>query len=164
MHALGNTLIEQQRPCRFRGIFPIATIPTMHPVLRNILALIAGIVVGSIVNMGLIYFGMALLPAPPGVDVNDIASINAHIGEYSVFQLLTPFLAHALGTLAGAFLAARIAASHKMAFALVIGVVFLIGGVMAVRMIPNAPVWFSALDLLVAYLPMAWLGGRIARS
>lgn len=136
----------------------------MHPILRNILAVIAGLLVGSFVNMGLIYLGMALLPAPPGVDVNDIASINAHIREYSTLQLLTPFFSHAIGTLAGAFLAARIAASHNMAFALVIGVVFLIGGIMAVRMIPNAPMWFNVLDLVVAYLPMAWIGGRMARG
>jgi hypothetical protein len=39
----------------------------------------------------------------------------------------------------------------------VIGVVFLCGGVAASFMIP-APAWFIALDLLAAYLPMAWLG------
>ena len=39
-----------------------------------------------------------------------------------------PFLAHALGTLAGAFVAAKIAASHKMRFALAIGFLFLLGG------------------------------------
>jgi hypothetical protein len=38
-----------------------------------------------------------------------------------------------------------------------IGVIFLCGGVAASFMIP-APAWFIALDLLAAYLPMAWLG------
>ncbi len=134
----------------------------MHPIIRNSLAVLAGLVVGSIVNMALIYLGSALLPPPPGVDVNDVASINAHIGEYSALQLLAPFVAHALGTLAGAFLTARMAASHPTVLALVIGAFFLLGGIMAVRMIPAAPVWFNALDLAVAYLPMAWLGNRMA--
>ncbi|MCI1752968.1 MAG: hypothetical protein LKM36_08915 [Flavobacteriales bacterium] len=134
----------------------------MNPILRNILAVIVGIVVGGIVNMGLIILGGKFLPPPAGVDVNDIASINAHIREYSVLQLLAPFIAHAAGVLVGAFLTAKLAATRHLAMAMVIGAVFLLGGIMAVTMVPNAPVWFSALDLVVAYLPMAWLGHRLA--
>jgi len=130
--------------------------------LRNLLALILGVVVGGIVSMTLIKLGALLMPPPPGVDVNDVASINPHIGEYSVAQLLMPFLAHALGTLVGAWVAARLAVSYHMVLALVVGLFFLAGGYMAVRMIPNAPLWFDVLDLVVAYVPMAWLGGRWA--
>ncbi len=134
----------------------------MNPILRNILAVIVGIVVGGIVNMGLIILGGKFLPPPAGVDVNDIASINAHIREYSVLQLLAPFIPHAAGVLVGAFLTAKLAATRHLAMAMIIGAVFLLGGIMAVTMVPNAPVWFSALDLVVAYLPMAWLGHRLA--
>lgn len=135
----------------------------MHPFLRNALALVAGIVAGSIVNMGLIHAGSALFPPPAGVDVNSVESINAHIKDYSVVQLLMPFIAHALGTLAGAFVAARLCANRPWAWALIVAIFFLSGGIMAVRMIPAAPLWFDALDLVVAYLPMAWLGMRFAK-
>ncbi len=134
----------------------------MHPLLRNILAVVAGLVVGGAVNMGLILGGSALMPPPPGVDVNDINSINAHIGEYSVAQLLAPFLAHALGTLVGAFVVARLAASRQLILALGIGVFSLLGGAMAVHMIPNSPLWFNILDLGFAYIPMAGLGWLLA--
>ena len=134
----------------------------MNPVLRNILAVLAGLVVGGIVNMGLIMAGGAIMPPPPGVDVNDIASINAHISEYSVAQMLAPLLAHALGALAGAFVAARLGASRHVMLALLVGAVNLVGGIMAVRMIPNSPMWFNVLDLGLAYLPMAWLGWKLA--
>jgi len=70
-------------------------------------------------------------------------------------------LAHAIGTLVGAYIAARIAATHKFKFALGIGAAFLIGGIINVINLP-APTWFSALDLIVAYIPMAWLGGTWA--
>lgn len=133
----------------------------MPPIVRNILAVILGLVIGGAVNMGIIVGGGQLLPPPAGVDVNDIKSINAHIQEYSVLQLMTPFVAHALGVLVGAFIAARVAASRKMSMAFVIGAFFLLGGIMAVSMVPNAPLWFDVLDLIVAYLPMAWLGGRL---
>ena len=135
---------------------------TMHPILRNILAVMAGLVVGGFVNMGLIILGGKFLPPPVGVDVNDIASINAHIREYSVLQLMAPFIAHAVGVVVGAFLTVKLAASRHLALAFIIGTFFLLGGIMAVSMIPNAPVWFSALDLVVAYLPMAWIGHRLA--
>ena len=78
-----------------------------------------------------------------------------------------PFLAHALGTLAGALAAYLIAATHRAPIAYVIGAVFLCGGVAASFMIP-APAWFIALDLLVAYLPMAWsaiqIGARVKQE
>ena len=75
-------------------------------------------------------------------------------------HFVMPFLAHAVGTLAGALAAYSIAVTHKLPIALAIGVVFLCGGVAASFMIP-APPWFIVLDLLVAYIPMAWLGTRL---
>ena len=133
----------------------------MHPILRNILAVIVGLFVGGLVNMGLIMLGGSLIPPPPGVDVNDIVSINAHIHEYSLVQIMVPFFAHALGTLVGAFVAVKIAVSRKMMLALIIGAFNLLGGIMAVRMIPDSPMWFSTLELVVAYIPMALLGWRL---
>ena len=130
--------------------------------LRGTSAVVAGAVVGGMVNMGLIVAGSKLLPPPSGVDANDAASIDAHIGEYSVAQLLSPFLAHALGTLAGALVAALVAPESRLRVALTVGLLFLAGGIMAVSMIPSAPLWFDALDLVVAYVPMALLGARIA--
>jgi hypothetical protein len=70
-------------------------------------------------------------------------------------------LAHALGTLVGAYIAALIAANNKLKFALGIGVFFLLGGITSVIMLPS-PTWFSVLDLVVAYIPTAWLGGKFA--
>lgn len=133
----------------------------MHPILRNLLAVLVGLFVGGLVNMGLILLGGMLIPPPPGVDVNDIVSINAHIGEYSFVQMMVPFFAHALGTLVGAFITVKFAASRKMVLALIVGAFNLLGGIMAVRMIPDSPLWFSALDLCVAYVPMALLGWRL---
>jgi hypothetical protein len=134
----------------------------MHPILRNILAFVAGLILGGAVNMGVLMLGMVVLPPPPGVDIMDIASINEHIHEYSFVAMMVPFLAHALGTLVGAFVVVRIAASQHLFLAMGIGIIFLFGGIDAVRQIPNAPVWFDVLDLVVAYLPMAWLGHRMA--
>ncbi|MFZ2493685.1 MAG: hypothetical protein WA208_19570 [Thermoanaerobaculia bacterium] len=129
----------------------------MPKALRNVLAVLAGIVIGSLVNMALITLSPSLIPLPAGVDVNDAESLSKGIHLFEPRHFLMPFLAHALGTLAGALVAYLLAASYKTQMAYVIGVFFLCGGVAASFMIP-APPWFIALDLLGAYLPMAWLG------
>ena len=129
----------------------------MIKVLRNILAILVGIAVGGFVNMALVTLGPSLIPPPEGVDVTNAESLGKAIHLFEPRHFIMPFLAHAAGTLTGALAAYLIAASYKVQLAYVIGVVFLSGGVAASFMIP-APFWFIALDLLLAYLPMAWLG------
>lgn len=135
----------------------------MPTLARNVLAVIAGIVAGSLVNMALITVSPSVVPPPAGVDVNDPESLRRSIHLFNPRHFLMPFLAHALGTLAGSLAAFLAAATHRTQLAFVIGAVFLCGGVAATFMIP-APAWFLALDLLAAYLPMAWLGVRIGRG
>jgi hypothetical protein len=132
----------------------------MNPALRNVLAVIAGVVIGGIVNMGLIMVGSKVIPPPAGVDVTTMEGLKAGMHLLEPRNFIFPFLAHAAGTLVGAWIAAAIAASRKMAMALIVGVVFLIGGVMSVMSLP-APMWFNVLDLVVAYIPMGWLGGML---
>ena len=132
----------------------------MSPLLRNVLAVIAGIVIGGVINSALIAVSPSLIPPPAGVDVSNPESLSRSMHLFAPRHFVMPFLAHALGTLAGALAAYLIAATHKKRFAYAIGVLFLCGGVAASFMIP-APAWFIALDLVVAYLPMAWLGARI---
>lgn len=132
----------------------------MPNLLRNLLALIAGIVIGGVVNMALITLSPSLIPLPAGVDVNDPESLSKSMHLFEPRHFIMPFLAHALGTLAGALAAYLIASVHRTQMAYVIGALFLCGGVAASFMVP-APAWFIALDLLVAYLPMAWLATRM---
>jgi len=95
--------------------------------------------------------------------VNDPESIKAGIHLFETKHWVMPFLAHALGSLAGAFVGAMLAASHRMQIALGIGALHLLGGIAACFMIP-APTTFMAVDLIGAYLPMAWLGWKAAES
>jgi hypothetical protein len=132
----------------------------MPNLLRNVLALVVGIVIGGGVNMALITLSPLLIPPPAGVDVSSAESLRGAMHLFEPRHFIMPFLAHALGTLTGALVAYLIAATYKAQMAYVIGAVFLCGGVAASFLIP-APVWFIVLDLLAAYLPMAWLGIQI---
>ena len=130
--------------------------------LRNVAAVVAGFVAGSVVNMAIITLGPTVVPPPAGVDMATAEGLAAGIHLLEPRHFLAPFLAHALGTLAGAFVAYLVAGSRKAVFAWVIGVLFLAGGVAAAFMIP-APTWFIAADLVLAYLPMAWLAILLGR-
>lgn len=134
----------------------------MNPILRNVLAIIAGVVIGSIVNMSLVSISGKVIPPPAGVDVTNVESLKSSMHLFEPKHFIFPFLAHALGTLAGAFVASIIAASHKIKFALGVGGFFLLGGIASVFMLPS-PVWFTVLDLAGAYIPMGWLGHKLAQ-
>lgn len=135
----------------------------MNPTIKNILAVVVGIALGGGINMLIVTYGGAIIPPPEGVDPSDVESIKANMHLYEDKHFVVPFLAHAIGTLVGAVAAFLLAATRKTLCAYIIGVVFLIGGIAVNMMIPG-PVWFIALDLLVAYIPMAWLGAKIGRG
>ena len=132
----------------------------MNPILRNILAVIAGGIFGSVVNMAIIMISGSIIPPPDGADVTTMEGLKASLPLFQPKHFLFPFLAHAFGTFAGAYLAAIIAASHKSTFAYVIGAFFLVGGTANVFMLPS-PIWFTILDLVGAYIPMAYIAGRL---
>ena len=128
----------------------------MNSIIKNILALIGGGLVGMVANMGLIITGNQLIPLSE--NMNPMNAMNWEI-RYFIF----PFLAHAIGTLSGAFITAMFAASYQMIFALCIGIFFLLGGISMVFIMP-APVWFIVVDLVLAYIPMGWLGCKLSNN
>lgn len=132
----------------------------MHPIVRNILAVLAGLVLGSLVNGGLIGLSGHIIPPPAGVDITTEAGLKAGIHLFEPRHFIFPFLAHALGTFTGALTTVLIAANRKMSLAMLIGLLFFIGGLMMVYMLP-APMWFNITDLVLAYFPMAFLAARM---
>lgn len=133
----------------------------MHPMLRNLLAIIAGAVLGSIVNMGFISISGSIIPPPAGADVTTMEGLRASLPLFEPKHFVFPFLAHAIGTFVGALVAALIAINYKMRFALGIGLLFLCGGIANIFLLPG-PLWFNALDVMAAYIPMAWIAGSLA--
>jgi len=131
----------------------------MNPIIKNILAVIAGWLGGSVVNMGLIQTGHTIMPIE-GLDPNDMDALAAIMPTLEFEYFIFPFLAHALGTFAGAAIAGLIAVSHKMKFALSVGALFLLGGIVVNYMLPG-PTWFAIADIVIAYIPMAYVAGRL---
>jgi len=129
--------------------------------LRVLLSVVSGLVVGSVINMGLIMVSGRVILPPAGADVTTVEGLKASLHLFEPRHFVFPFLAHALGTLAGAFVAGLFAPQKSPVPAYVVGGFFLVGGIANVFMLP-APAWFCAVDLLLAYLPAAWLGQQLA--
>ncbi|SVC66066.1 uncharacterized protein METZ01_LOCUS318920 [marine metagenome] len=125
----------------------------MKTIITNILVLLGGCVSGSVVNMGLIIAGNQLIPMADGMNPMDATM-------WEIRYFIFPFLAHAIGTLSGAFIVAKYTVSYHMILAICIGIFFLLSGISMVFIMP-APVWFIVADLSLAYIPMGWYGWKL---
>ena len=134
----------------------------MNPILKNILVTVCGLFIGAFANMALVIAGGLIVPSPAGVDLTTSEGLAAGMQFMQPQHFLFPFLAHAVGTFAGAWFVARFAASFKLQLALLIGALFFVGGLQMVIELPS-PMWFNALDLGVAYFPMALLGFKLGK-
>ncbi len=130
-------------------------------IFRFLLAVVVGLVVGSVVNMAFIMMSGKVIAPPAGANVTTMEGLKAAMHLFEPKHFLFPFLAHALGTLAGAFVAAWLAPARSAIPSYVVGALFLAGGIANVFMLPS-PLWFTAVDLLFAYVPAAWAGRTMA--
>lgn len=130
--------------------------------IKDIALFLVGMILGGSVNMLLVEAGMIVFPAPSGLDLSTEAGLKSAMSMMSFEHFIFPFLAHAIGTLSGAIFVSRFA-FRKQILSYCIGISFLIGGISMIFMV-GGPTWFIMLDVIVAYLPMSWLGLRIGRK
>jgi hypothetical protein len=129
----------------------------MPKLIRLMIAIVLGFGVGSAVNMGLILLSGSVIPPPVGADTTTTEGLKASMHLMEPKHFLFPFLAHALGTLVGAFVATLLAPDRSRGPAYIVGVLFFLGGCAAAYMLA-APAWFNAVDLILAYGPPTLLG------
>lgn len=132
----------------------------MNNILRVIIAIVAGVFAGGIANMSLIMISGSIIPPPEGAITTTMEGLQASLHLFEPRHFIMPFLAHALGSVVGAVVVSLIVRKHKMKFAIGIGAWFMIGGIVNILMLPS-PLWFTVVDLGLAYIPMAILGGKL---
>ncbi len=133
----------------------------MKPILRNLFVFVAGVFVGSLVNGLIINFSGAIIPPPVGFDLTTNEGLKAAALAMEPKHFIMPFLAHAIGTLIGSFLVTMFSKGRRFFRALMVGFLFFTGGVIMIFILPS-PLWFDAVDLGLAYIPMAWIGYKLA--
>ena len=127
----------------------------MKQTLKNIAIVILGIIVGMIVNIGLIILGGIIFP--PQENFESMNAMNWDL-KYFIF----PFLAHSIGTLSGALIVSILSKKSSIILSLIVGLYFLLGGIYMITILP-APMWFVLLDVILGYIPMALLGWKISK-
>lgn len=128
----------------------------MNPVIKNILGVAGGIILGGTVNMTLVTVGPRIIPPPIDADMTTLNGLTAAMPFMEPQHFIFPWLAHALGSFSGGLFAYLIAGINKERMAYIVAFFFLLGGIANVTMLPT-PIWFIISDLALAYIPMAWL-------
>jgi len=126
----------------------------------NIAAVFVGCIIGSFVNGGILGLMPHLIPLPPGSDMSTMEGVAKAIEHFELKHFLSPFLAHAIGTLVGAIIAGLIAFEARKRITIIVGVLFFIAGAINVFMLP-APLWYDLVDLAFAYFPMSFMGLKV---
>ena len=130
--------------------------------MRNVFAVIVGLVIGMVANMALIMLNAVFYPMPEGMDMNDYEQLNAHIATLPTLAFILPLLAHLSQAFVGGWFAARLGKSRPIRLAMIVGVLSLVGGGANFYLLPDAPKWMMI--ELPLYLVLAFVAGRMVAS
>lgn len=137
----------------------------MPKILRNILAVIAGFIVASVVMTIVEYAnGHALYPelGKAAEGVMDREKVRFLMATAPVGALIVVLAGWLLGSIAGGWTAARIAKPGSFVPVLILAILLTLSGVVNNLMIPP-PIWFWVAGVVV--LPVAtFLGARLVKS
>ncbi len=126
--------------------------------LRNIGAVIAGMIVGMVLNITIIMINLIFFPMPEGLSMQDQEGFSAWAKTLPETAFILPMVAHLAQAFGGGWLAARIGASHPMVLAMIVGVLSLGGGISnALSMEIPTWMWIE----MPFYLVLAWVAGNI---
>lgn len=133
--------------------------------LRAIIGTVVGYVVGSIVNLAIIMVNAALYPAPEGLDMfaMDPESQKAQgefINSLPALSFIIAWVAHWGGAFVGSLVATLIAGRRSYIPAIIISVLFTLGGLYIITQVASGPPWFPFLDL-PSYLIFGLLAARL---
>jgi hypothetical protein len=127
--------------------------------IRNILAVVAGLAVGMAFNMAIIMANShVLFPMPAGLDMADPDQMNAYVATLPFAAFLVVLVAHLGQSFFGGWTAARLAGSQPLSLAMIVGVLSLVGGITNMMTI-RGPTWMYI--ELPLYLAVAWAAGKL---
>lgn len=128
----------------------------MNPVLRRVLAILAGVVAGGLLIAGVEMLGHSLFAGgSPMPDASDPAAVRAYAEGMSFAALASLLVAWCAGAYGGSLIAIRIAGGNERLMTLVVGGFVLFATVMNFFQFPH-PTWLMVSALVL--IPVAsWL-------
>ena len=124
--------------------------------IKNILAVILGLIIGNIAIMSLHYLGLYFYPLPEGVDMSDMTAIAEYVKIAPLGSLLMVMLAHIGGTFIAGVSTTLL--SKEIVVSYIVGGFFTISGIWNLYLLPH-PMWFNI--EVVLYLPAAVFGFKL---
>ena len=127
--------------------------------VRNVLAVLAGLAVGMAFNMSLVMLNAYVLyPMPEGTTFEDTEKFQEYVDTLPLPAFLVVLLAHVGQAFFGGWLAARLAGSQPLALAMIVGALSMVGGILNMLSI-QGPSWMWIEVPL--YLVLAWVAGSM---
>lgn len=131
----------------------------LKTILIGVVAVFAGMVVGMAWNMGFVQLNTSVLfPMPEGVTFEDADAFAKYLEGLPAAAFLVTMVAHLGQSFFGALVASFIARKGTRVVAMIIGVLSLIGGVMAMSMF-GGPAWMWI--EMPLYLVLSWWAAQI---
>ncbi len=119
--------------------------------LRNILAMLVGLVMGMSWNMGFIFLNSyVLFPMGDGVDMQDPSQMKAYVATLPARAFLVVLVAHVGQAGVGGWISARMAHSHPAVLAWIIGILTAVGSAYN-QVTLEGPSWMW-IDVLLAII------------
>jgi hypothetical protein len=122
--------------------------------LRKILAVIAGMVAGSICVGVVEKIGHHFYPPPASMKEGDMGAFKEYVATAPFMALFFVILAYALAALVSGFIATKISNNGKHTSAIICGIIFLLTTVYYMVILPT-PIWFWVLGIAVWVLTLA---------
>jgi len=119
---------------------------------RRIGATVLGIIVAVVIVQCAELIVHFMFPPPPGYNMRNMDDVKKFVATLPTLAMVIVLIGWLIGTIAGAFVAAKIGRSRVPAY--VLGAFLFLGGVANATMIPQ-PMWFTAASFI------AYVGGSI---
>lgn len=130
--------------------------------MRDVVAVIVGLLVGMATNMAFVLINVAIYPMPEGVGFNDQEGLAEYIGTLPLLSFLIVLVAHLSQAFVGSLVAAKISL-RPMTVAMIVGSISLIlGAINMINLIEVTPRWM--LIEIPLYLVVAWVAAKLVQK
>ncbi len=130
--------------------------------MRSVGAIVASLVVATVLIIAVEAVSAIFYPFPPGVDTSDIEVVKTHVANCPHWVLALAVVGWGGTVFASAWLATRLGAGRHPAHGIAVGSLLFLAAAFNMFMLPY-PIWFEIVNLLI--FPLAIFGAvKVGRA
>lgn len=131
-------------------------------ILRSILGIFLGLIIGGIVILGIQMVNVLIHPIPAGMDPANPEDIKRVMANFPITAFIGLLLSYFFGVFFAAFAAGRIAGRSEVLHGFIISLIFAFAGIRNFSAVP-APIWV-VVGSFVIFFAAGFLGSSFAGS